>query len=47
MYRHEKKITGFTPNLGFNPLPTRFNHQISARRHAFREYAAHKGEENE
>ena len=27
MYRlpHEKKITGFTPNLDFNPLPTRFN----------------------
>ena len=27
MYRlaHEKKIDGFTPNLDFNPLPTRFN----------------------
>ena len=27
MYRlpHEKKNYGFTPNLHFNPLPTRFN----------------------
>ena len=27
MYRlpHEKKNYGFTPNLDFNPLPTRFN----------------------
>ena len=27
MYRlaHEKKNHGFTPNLDFNPLPTRFN----------------------
>ena len=27
MYRlaHEKKHYGFSPNLDFNPLPTRFN----------------------
>ena len=39
MYRlpHEKKNYGFTPNLEFNPLPTRFN---------FTEFlpAAHAGE---
>ena len=46
MYRlaHEKKNYGFTPNLDFNPLFTKFNlNRISAYKHAFREYAAHKG----
>ena len=43
MYRlaHEKKMMGlYTPNLDFNPLPTRFN--FIQFLHAFRKYAAHQ-----
>ena len=36
-----RKNYGFTPNLDFNPLPTRFN--FTAYKHTFREYAAHRG----
>ena len=36
-----RKNYGFTPNLDFNPFPTRFN--FTAYKHAFSEYAAHQG----
>ena len=43
MYRlpHEKKNYGFTPNLDFNPLPTRFN--LTDFLPPSGEYAAHQG----
>ena len=51
MYRlpHEKKKNyGFTPNLDFNPLLTRFNFTefLPTYKRAFREYAAHQGEDS-
>ena len=47
MYRlpHEKKNYGFTPNLDFNPLPTRFN--FTEFLPPSGEYAAHQGRREE